>query len=153
MKIAFLTYNRDPSIPTIDNDGCPVTVRHYALGLGELGHRVDIYVNKISPTSGSSLYLKKKFKEQGETLVHLAKNIDVIRVNINQLPFSKDIFSTQVVADIPEIVESITNVDFLETKNCSYTMLFVYFTPSIVWTSIFRRYPSPKNCLVSNAVK
>lgn len=121
MKIAFLTYNRDPSIPTIDNDGCPVTVRHYALGLGELGHRVDIYVNKISLTSGNSLYLKKKFKEQGETLVSLAKNIDVIRVNINQLPFSKDIFSTQAVADIPEIVESITNVDFFRDKK-----LFAY---------------------------
>ena len=121
MKIAFLTYNRDPSIPAVDNDGCPVTVRHYALGLGKLGHHIDIYVNKISPTSRSSLYLKKKFKEQGETLVNLAENIDVIRVNINQLPFSKDIFSTQAVADIPEIVESITNVDFFRDKK-----LFVY---------------------------
>lgn len=121
MRLAFLTYNRDPSIPTIDNDGCPVTVRHYALELGKLGHNVDIYVNKISPIPESGQYLKKKFKEQKEQLVNLGKNVDVVRVAINQTPFTKDIFLTQSVADIPEIIESITSVDFFKDKK-----LFAY---------------------------
>lgn len=148
MKIAFLTYNRDPSIPVIDNDGCPVTVRHYALELGKLGHRIDIYVNKIFPTSGSSFYLKKKFKVQEEALVNLAKNIDVIRVSINQLPFSKNVFSTQAVADIPEIVESITNIDFFRDRKLFAYDIICIFHPLASFGPLFLGVtPLPKTVL------
>lgn len=80
MKIAFLSYNRDPSIPDIDNDGCPVIVRNYAIELGKLDHSIDIFVNKVVPNGDSSDYLKTKFKAQNEDEVKVAENVKVIRI-------------------------------------------------------------------------
>lgn len=116
MKLAFLTYNRDPSIPDIDNDGCPVTVRQYALKLETFGHEIDIYANKIFPSKESSLYLKNKFRKQKEGSVKIGKLTKVIRVPIHQPAFAKSPLLSKELADIPEIVESIACMDFFRDK-------------------------------------
>lgn len=121
MKIAFLTYNRDPSIPTIDTDGCPVTVRHYALELGKLGYKIDIYANKVSSVLESSNYIKKKFKEQKKNILNLSNNVKVIRTPVNQSLSIKTNSLNQETADVPEIIESIINIDFYKDKK-----LFLY---------------------------
>lgn len=121
MKIAFLSYNRDPSIPVIDNDGCPVTVRHYALGLGKLGHTVDIFANRVFPVLDNNSYLKIKFNEQREDVVNLCKNVTVTRVPAKQFLLTKEVTLTPSTADMPEIAESVVNVEFFKDRK-----LFAY---------------------------
>lgn len=105
MKLAFLSYNRDPSLPSIDTDGCPDTVRHLALELALFGHRVDVYANKIIPTKEDNKYLQKKYRLQNEDVTYLDKKVKVTRMSTKRLPY-RDIYNTKNSLDVPDIVDS-----------------------------------------------
>jgi glycosyltransferase involved in cell wall biosynthesis len=128
MRIAFLSYNRDPSIPHIDNDGCPVTVRNYAIELGNRGHAVDVYANRVLPTAISSAYIKSKYSEQKESEVTLSKNVRVVRVPARQYPV-QSVRLPDKLADVPEIAESFASAGYFQDGKLHEYDVVCFFHP------------------------
>lgn len=139
MKIAFLSYNRDPSIPHIDNDGCPVTVRHYALELGKLGNKVHIFANNIKPDKRSSAYLRKKFKAQSEHTVQIGKNVTVIRIPAKKYSSSNHALPRES-ADIPEIAESFANAEYFQDGKLFQYDAVCFFHPLSIFGPLVLGY-------------
>jgi glycosyltransferase involved in cell wall biosynthesis len=125
MKLAFLSYNRDPSLPSIDTDGCPDTVRHLALELALFGHRVDVYANKIIPTKEDNKYLQKKYRLQNEDVTYLDKKVKVTRMSTKRLPY-RDIYNTKNSLDVPDIVDSYLSAQKYKDILCEYDYVCVF---------------------------
>jgi len=147
MRIAFLSYNRDPSIPHIDNDGCPVTVRHYALELGKVGHEIDIFANRTSPNAQSSNYLKEKFVAQARDTVGLDKNVKVIRIPAKSFSTSNTLLPKEL-AEIPEIAESFSNADFFQDGKLHGYDTVCFFHPLSSFGPLVLGYASTKNSVL-----
>lgn len=147
MRIAFLAYNRDPSIPHIDNDGCPVTVRYYALELGKLGHEIDIFTNKVSPNTRSSNYLKEKFVAQAKDTVSLEKNVKVIRIPAKNFS-TNNTFLPKELAEIPEIAESFSNAGFFEDEKLHSYDAVCFFHPLSSFGPLVLGYVLTKNSVL-----
>jgi glycosyltransferase involved in cell wall biosynthesis len=128
MKLAFLTYNRDPSIPAIDNDGNPVTVRNYSYWLAKHGHEIDIFVNKVIPRMASSRYVKEKFKLQRKSMTWLYPGVRIIRVETDDLA-AKEICANPELQEIPEIIQSILSSNYFKHYDLSNYDLICIFHP------------------------
>lgn len=114
MKIAFLTYNRDPSLPSIDSDGCPVTARNYALGLGARGHTVDVFVNRMDPTTAQGSYWKKKYRLQARRTVTVTDGVRVFRVPFRRVWREDADTLPDILSELPEITESLAGTSFYD---------------------------------------
>lgn len=137
MKLAFLTYNRDPSVPSVDNDGNPVTVRNYCYWLAKYGHKIDIFVNKVVPNETSSEYVRKKFKLQKEKSLELFPGVKVIRVDTNDLT-AKDLSSSVELQEIPEIIQSVLSANYFKNNSLDDYDLICIFHPLTSFGIIFQ---------------
>lgn len=137
MKLAFLTYNRDPSVPSVDNDGNPVTVRNYCYWLAKYGHKIDIFVNKVVPNETSSEYVRKKFKLQKEKSLELFPGVKVIRVDTNDLT-AKDLSSSVELQEIPEIIQSVLSANYFKNDSLDDYDLICIFHPLTSFGIIFQ---------------
>ncbi|MDP3917898.1 MAG: glycosyltransferase [Candidatus Woesebacteria bacterium] len=139
MKLAFLTSNRDPSIPLIDNDGQPITVRNYTYWLSKFGHHIDIYSYKVIPDKISNNYFKRKFVLQKDKKVKLFPNVNVIRIDVPSQT-TKDLFSSIDLRDMPEIIQSLVASEYFKDN-----LLFEYdticmFHPLASFGVVFRNF-------------
>lgn len=147
MKIAFLTYNRDPSIPQIDNDGCPVTARNYALQLSQKGHFIDIYVNRVIPTEESPQYIKNKFQHQQDDVLSINKKITIFRVSVNR-PTSTNIPENSELSDFSEIIESVTASDYFNDRKLDQYDVVCVFHPMTMIGLLFKGYVPLKKTIL-----
>lgn len=147
MKIAFLAYNKDPSILHIDNDGCPFTVLYYALELGKLGHKIDIFTNRVFPNIRSSNYLKDKFIVQAKDIISLRKNVKVIRVPAKSFSINNT-FLPKELAEIPEIAESFSNAVCFEDEKLDGYDIVCFFHPLSSFGPLVLGYASTKKSVL-----
>ncbi len=139
MNLAFLTYNRDPSIPNIDNDGNPVTVRNYSYWLAKFGHQIDIFVNRVVPNETSVDYIKKKFSFQKADSLELFPKVKVMRVDTPEI-IAKKLFSSVELQEIPEIIQSTFAASYFSNKQLMDYDLVCIFHPLTSFGVIFRNF-------------
>ncbi len=147
MKLAFLTYNRDPSIPDVDNDGNPVTVRNYSYWLSKFGHDIDIFVNRVIPNETSGEYVKKKFSYQKDDSLEMFPKVRVIRVDTPDLT-AKKLLDSKELQEIPEITQSLLSANyFADGQLNNYDLVFV-FHPLTAFGVVFREFIPLKKTLL-----
>ena len=137
MKLAFLAYNRDPSIPEVDNDGNPVIVRNYSYWLAKYGHTIDIFVNKVIPNNLSNEYTRKKYNLQKKSRLELFPGVKVVRIKTSDLT-AKELFKTVELQEIPEITQSVLSASYFKTTLLSDYDLVCIFHPLTAFGVIFR---------------
>lgn len=147
MKLAFLTYNRDPAIPEVDNDGNPITVRNYSYWLSKWGNTIDIYVNRVIPDGSSGEYIKKKFLLQKSDSIDLFQGVKVIRINTPDLT-AKELCKSPELQEIPEITQSILSAEFFKKNQLSEYDLICVFHPLTSFGVIFRDFLPLNNTLL-----
>lgn len=76
---------RDPSLPTIDNDGGVVLLLGYGKSLVTLGHTVDIYTSRANTGWGIGDYVSHKRSLQVEDSVQLSPGLTVIRKEVSPI--------------------------------------------------------------------
>lgn len=82
MRIAFIMSRRDPSLPTIDNDGGVVLLLGYGNALASLGHTVDIFTSRANEGWGIPEYVSRKRNLQVDDIVELSPSVRVIRKEV-----------------------------------------------------------------------
>lgn len=85
MRIAFIMSRRDPSLPTVDNDGGVVLLLGYGKSLVTLGHTVDIYTSRANTGWGIDKYVSHKRSLQAEDSVQLIPGLTVIRKEVSPI--------------------------------------------------------------------
>lgn len=82
MRIAFIMSRRDPSLPTIDNDGGVVLLLGYGNALAALGHEVDIFTSRANEGWGIDEYVYRKRNLQVDDNVELCPGVRVVRKEV-----------------------------------------------------------------------
>lgn len=73
---------RDPSLPTIDNDGGVVLLLGYGNALASLGHEVDIFTSRANTGWGIDEYVSRKRNLQVDDTVELSPGVRVVRKEV-----------------------------------------------------------------------
>lgn len=133
----FIAYNRDPSLPELDNDGSPITLANFGYWLGRFGHRVDMYVNRVIPKNNDSIYARKKYALQKKDNVKLYKNVQVIRKDVAAQVNNK-LFIKEGLREIPEIIQSILFSDNFNVKSFLKYDAVCFFHPLSSFGILFR---------------
>ena len=150
MKIAICSYNRDPSIPSIDNDGAPVTIRNLAEILSKNNFSVDIYANRIhygKNTDAAPDYFTKKKSLQDQDIVEITRDVRVIRVDYTRKPVLNR-KAYDLLIDIDEIIESIEIADYYADGKLFDYDAVLFFHPLSAIGILLKQYVAPETSIL-----
>lgn len=120
MRIAFIMSRRDPSLPTIDNDGGVVLLLGYGNALAALGHTVDIFTSRANEGWGIPEYVSRKRSLQTDDIVELSHGVRVIRKEVAPIEIREE---ADLNSDSHVILSSVFFADSFDSELMGYDIV------------------------------
>ncbi len=144
MRIAFIMSRRDPSLPTIDNDGGVVLLLGYGKALASLGHAIDIFTSRANIGWGIKEYVTTKRGLQKDDVVELLPRVRVVRKEVAPIRI-KDI--ADLNSDTHVIRSSIIFADSFNDELKDYDIVN-FFHPTSAYGLLDQRKVIPSKTIL-----